>query len=309
MTAYLKYISQGSEQKVACDGVTSIGRDGGNDVVLSDLLVSRHHAMIRRLGKADYYLIDSGSSNGSRVNNRRITVPTLLGNADQITIGETTLVFESEPQQPSFTDSLSMQATVIMDEPVIKEVTLLVADIRGFTRLSERLPIRTLTRLMNQWFEQVSEAIVKNQGEVDKFIGDCVFARWESESSRNNVISALRTACDLRDITAALPDVFPEVSEPLFIGVGINTGMASIGVGSENTVLGDAVNIAFRLESATRELGTDVVLSESAYRSLPEYSWDDSERLLKLKGKQKAVKVVDFDFARVETLLHRIMSD
>jgi len=303
MTAYLTYVIDGSKERVACGGVTSIGRDGGNDIVLPDPQVSRHHAMVRRLGKADYYLIDSGSSNGSRINDRRITVPTQLEDADRITIGGTTLIFEADPQQASFSHSLSMQATVIMDEPVIKEVTLLVADIRGFTRMSEQLPIRTLTRLMHHWFERANEAIVKNGGVVDKFIGDCVFARWESDSSCNNVIHALRTACSLRDITTTLHHYFPELSEPLYIGVGINTGMASIGVGSENTVLGDAVNTAFRLEGATRELGTDVVLSEDAYGSLPNCLFGDAEHSLKLKGKARAVRAVALDFSRVEALL------
>lgn len=303
MSAYLSYCLNGCEERIECGRITSIGRDNGNDIVLPDLMVSRNHALIRRLGKSDYYLIDSGSSNGSTVNERRISVPTQLVDGDQIGIGGLRLSFEAEPQQPSFSDSISMQATVIMDEPVIKEVTLLVADIRGFTCLSEKLPIRTLTRLMHHWFERANEAIVENLGVVDKFIGDCVFARWESDSSRQNVMHALRTASALRGVTAALHHDFPELSEPLCIGVGINTGMASIGVGSENTVLGDAVNTAFRLEGATRELGTDVVLSEDAYTTLPERLSGDVAHSLKLKGKAKAVRAIALEFAQVEALL------
>jgi adenylate cyclase len=79
--------------------------------------------------------------------------------------------------------------------------------------------------------------------------------------------------------------------------------MASLGVGSDNTALGDAVNTAFRLEAATKELGTDIVLSESSYACLPERGWRGAEQQMKLKGKKKAVTVVGLDFDKAETLL------
>ena len=303
MSAYLTYFEGSGTARVPCGTVTTIGRDRSNDIVLSDLLVSRNHAMLRRLGEADYYLIDSGSSNGSRLNDRRILTPTLLGNADRITIGGTEFVFEQEARQNHFTDSLSCQATVIMDSPLIKEITILVADIRGFTSLSEQLPIRTLTKVMSHWFEQVSEVIYKHGGTVDKFIGDCVFARWESDDSRENVINALHTACVLRTVTTGLNTVFPELHESLRIGVGINTGIASLGVGCDNTALGDAVNTAFRLETASKELGVDIVVSESSCACLSDGRWCDTRKQVRLKGKRKPVNVVGLDFDRAESLL------
>jgi adenylate cyclase len=157
---------------------------------------------------------------------------------------------------------------------------------------------------MNQWFERVSEVIYRQGGMVDKFIGDCVFARWESGDSQENVVNALRTACLLRTVTTALHSSFPELPGPLRMGVGINTGLASLGVGSDNTALGDAVNIAFRLESATKELGVDVVLSESSYTSLPDCDWHDAEQEIKLKGKRNPVKVVGLHFDQAENLLN-----
>lgn len=303
MSAYLTFSEGFDTERVACGTITSIGRDRNNDIVLTDLQVSRNHAMVRRLGEADYYLIDSGSSNGSLLNDRRVTTPTLLRDGDRITIGATEFRFEQPERSGDFTDSLSFQATVIMHTPLIKEITILVADIRGFTTLSEQLPIRTLTKLMNQWFDQVSEVILQNGGTVDKFIGDCVFARWESEDARGNVLSAMRTACRLRSTTSALRETFSELLEPMRIGVGINTGMASLGVGSENTALGDAVNTAFRLEAATKALGVDIVLSESSYAYLPDGSWGLNEQQVALKGKKKPVKVVGLDFDRAENLL------
>lgn len=286
-----------------CGPVTSIGRDKGNDIVLSEPQVSRQHALIRRLGMEDYYFIDSGSSNGSRLNGRRITTPTLLADGDSITIGTTTLLFEHKAQASAFSDSISMQATMIVDEPVIKEITILVADIRGYTHLSEKLSIQTLTRVMNMWFDQTSEVIANNGGTVDKFIGDSVFARWDGECSRENIHNALRTACMLGEVTSGLYHSFSELSEPLRVGIGINAGMASVEVGSDNTALGDAVNTAFRLETASKELRTDVVLSESVYRGLPLGEWRDKAQPLHLKGKEKWVNVLGLGFEQIGSIL------
>jgi adenylate cyclase len=300
MTAYLTFPSESGMENVPCGVVTTIGRDRSNAIVLPDLQVSRNHAMVRRLGNADYYLIDSGSANGSKVNTRRITSPTLLHDGDRITIGTTEFRFAQETRSPTLNDSVSLQETVIAHTPLIKEITILVADIRGFTTVSEQLPIQTLTRLMNAWFEHVSDIIERNCGTLDKFIGDCVFARWDGDNPCANIANALRTACQVRSITARLSTTFPEIIEPLRIGAGINTGMASLGIGSDNTALGDAVNTAFRLETATKELGTDIVLSKSSYVCLPEHLWRGTEQMLKLKGKHQAVHVVGLSFEQAE---------
>lgn len=306
MSAYLKFSADTRQERVPCASVTTIGRDRSNTIVLPDLQVSRNHALVRRLGAADYYFIDSGSANGSQVNARRITSPALLRDGDRITIGTTELLFIQESQQPSLKESVSLQETVVVHTPLIKEITILVADIRGFTTMSEQLPIQTLTRLMNAWFEQVSGIIERHGGTVDKFIGDCVFARWESGAPRNNVIDALSTACRISTITSKLGITFTELTTPLRIGAGINTGLASLGTGSENTALGDAVNTAFRLESATKELGVDIVLSESSFASLPEPFWHGRAQQVKLKGKQTSVTVAGLDFAQAENLLTKI---
>lgn len=309
MTAYLTFNGESGAESVPCGAVTTIGRDRSNDVVLPDLQVSRHHAMVRRLGQGDYYLIDSGSANGSRLNERRLTTPTLLHHADRISIGTTEFVFELGELSPAFTDSLSFQATLVMDAPLIKEITILVADMRGFSRLSEQLSIQSLTRVMNAWFELVSSVIAKHGGTVDKFIGDCVFARWEHQDSRENVINALKTAGEIQEVTAGLCHTFPELSVPPGIGVGIHTGMASLGVGSDNTALGDAVNTAFRLETATKALRVDIVLSEHTASLLPFRQELGNKRSIRVKGKEKPVNVIGLKFGQAEALLDAVVSE
>ncbi len=309
MSAYLTYMRDNTQERELCSSTLTIGRDKNNNIVLTDLLVSRNHAMVRRLGGGDYYIIDSGSSNGTSVNGGRVSVPTRLRNGDRISIGLTEFIFEQGVQPARFNDSISFQQTVIFHSPVIKEITVLVADIRNYTALSEQVSIQTLSRLMSKWFQDVSDIIQKNGGTIDKFIGDCVFVRWNNDTAQDNVMRALHTAWQIAETTARLKLSFPELPQPLRIGAGINTGMASLGIGADNTALGDAVNTAFRLESATKEIGCDVALSESSYCHLPQHYWAGAERSLVLKGKKEPVRLVCLDFALVEQLLRENRGD
>ncbi|GMR15958.1 MAG: adenylate/guanylate cyclase domain-containing protein [Gammaproteobacteria bacterium] len=310
MSAQLKYKNGKIDQTIECSSVLTIGRDKNSDIVLKDLMVSRNHAMIRLIGGGDYYLIDSGSSNGSYINKKRVAMPTLLKNGDRVTIGHVVFTFTyQQADSIEKSDTLSLQDTIVVDSPDIKQNTILVADIRGFTSLSEQVDIKTLTRMMNKWFHNVSNAIFTNGGTVDKFIGDCVFARWETENEDNqdaSIVPALRSAWLINIITDKLNSSFPEVNEKIRIGVGVNTGAASVGIGQDNTALGDAVNIAFRLENASKMLDTDVVLSEAAYQHLPSMYWRGKEQHIRVKGKRDSIRILSLKFDEVESLLQSL---
>lgn len=310
MTAYIRYKRNGEIKEVPCNSVLSIGRDRNSDIVLPDLHASRNHAMIRRIGKGDYYLIDSGSSNGSFLNHQRISTPRLLKDGDHISMGRIDMVFTQLSHEEVAVDTLSLQDTLISDTPEeIRQLTILVADIRGFTALSEEVHIRTLTKVMNTWFHQVSDTILNHNGIVDKFIGDCVFARWESErDQQKTVIQALSAANQINIITRNLSNEFPEMKNPVSIGVGINTGAASMGIGQDNTALGDAVNIAFRLENATKIIGADIVLSETAYQHLPAEFVEHRRQYLRVKGKRDPVRICSMDFKDVDHVLKEMIS-
>ena len=304
MSAMICYINKGVNKKIPCKAVLTLGRDKNSDIVIIDLLASRNHAMIRRLGHSDYYLIDSGSSNGSFVNSHRVAIPRLLKTGDCIQIGGSELVFEQENKQENNMDTISMEETIISDRPVIRQITVLVADIRGFTSLSESVDIRMLTRMMTKWFHSVTDVITQHGGIVDKFIGDCVFARWESDiNEAESVMKALQAAVLINDVTEALNNNSNEVSEKLRVGVGINTGVASMGIGQDATALGDAVNIAFRLESATKVLGSDIVMSESSYCSLPEDCMAGEKQHIRVKGKRDVLRICSLHFNDVKSML------
>ena len=306
--ASLSYTIEDFSKTIPCKTVLTVGRDKSSDIVLADLMVSRNHAMIRRIGNGDYYLIDGGSSNGSYVNQQRVTMPKLLKHGDKITIGGIDFIFEQEAtavaQQQ---DHVELEETIVHDTPEIKKITILVADIRGFTSLSEEIPIRTLTQLMNNWFNRVNDIIAQQHGIVDKFIGDCVFARWEADDDElKTVVSALSAANAINKMTEDLNHTFTELTEELKIGVGINTGAASVGRGVDSSALGDAVNVAFRLESATKVLGKDIVLSETAYRHLPEKYWKPFTQKIRVKGKRDPVRIFAVDFTDVPMLIKAI---
>ncbi|VAW97565.1 Adenylate cyclase, partial [hydrothermal vent metagenome] len=307
MSASLSYTVEDFDKTIPCKTVLTVGRDKNSDIVLVDLMVSRNHAMIRRIGHGDYYLIDGGSSNGSYVNQHRVTMPKLLKHGDKITIGGIDFLFEQEVTIQSDEDAMVMEDTIVHDTPEIKKITIIVADIRGFTSMSEQIPIRALTRMMNTWFNQVSDVILKQDGIVDKFIGDCVFARWEADEDEvTTIINALEAAELISEVTEQLNNDFTELTEKLHIGVGINTGAASVSTGVDNSAMGDAVNVAFRLESATKMLGKDIVLSESAYRHFPEEYWKDQEQKIRVKGKRDPVRIFAIDFDVLPRLIKKM---
>lgn len=304
MSANVCYRNKGVSKKVPCKAVLTLGRDKNSDIVIIDLLASRNHAMIRRLGHNDYYLIDSGSSNGSFVNSHRVAIPRLLKTGDLIQIGGSELVFEQEHKVEDRMDTISMEETIISDRPVLRQITVLVADIRGFTSLSESVDIRTLTRMMTSWFHRVTDVITEHGGIVDKFIGDCVFARWEFDADEaESVIRALQAAVLINEVTEELNNNSAELSKQLRVGVGINTGVASMGIGQDATALGDAVNIAFRLESATKVLGTDIVMSESSYSTLPENCMAGEKQKIRVKGKRDVLRICSLHFDDVKKML------
>ena len=310
MPAYLSLPLAPGDERVECKSIVTIGRDAGSDIVLHDKKASRNHAMLRQLGNGDYYLIDEGSSNGCYVNGKLITAPTLLKDNDRLGIGETEIVFHQEPE-PGVTgvESSGEDTEIVAPTGDIRKFTILVADIRGYTSISENTPIKVLTRMMNEWFNRTRECVYDHHGVVDKFIGDCVYARWEvRDDAAGTVIDALGTACELNIISRDLTNTYPEASNPLNIGVGINTGTAALGADVSESAIGDAVNLAFRLESLSKEMGKDVIIGRNAYEFLPEGVWRSQQTSMRVKGKTDPVDVWGLKFAEAESILDQIRS-
>jgi adenylate cyclase len=173
-----------------------------------------------------------------------------------------------------------------------KDVTIMFADIRSFTALSEHMEPEEVVAMLNEYFSIMTDILFKHNGMLDKFVGDqmmAVFGHISNEKS--GARSAVRAALDMQKATAALMKERAEKNQPLFkIGIGINTGSAILAsVGSENrqdyTVIGDTVNTAARLEA--HAAGREIVMGERTCMHLPKKLPRGARQLLKMKNRSE----------------------
>jgi len=180
-------------------------------------------------------------------------------------------------------------------------VTTLFSDIRGFTTLSERSDPETLVDQLNEYFREMVDAVLQEDGTLQKFIGDAVMAVWGDTHTRGageDAIRAVRCALRMTEELKKLNAEWRQRDEriELAIGVGLNYGEAIVGnIGHprrmEFTVLGDAVNLASRLEGATKQYGQAVLVGDSVYKLTQEaFLYRHIDRIA-VKGKSSAVDV------------------
>lgn len=291
------------ERVIPLGAIFSIGRGPGNDLVLPDGRASRNHAVIRLQGDRTYYLLDLGSSNGTTLNGRRVTIPCALKNGDIVQVASGTLRFESAeeappPEAPAEDATGDIRTEVAFSS---ETVSILVVDIRNYTRLSELLPAETLSRVVGRWFQQAQEIIERNGGSIDKFIGDAVMAFWlkaRTEGDTRHAVGPIQTAMEMvalaeefnQEVVAASPALGFQV------GCGINCGqaiMGNIGVDARRdfTAVGDSVNVAFRLEKLCKELKREIVLSEEVVKAVGDAFAFEDLGPQKIRGKAQDVRV------------------
>lgn len=153
-----------------------------------------------------------------------------------------------------------------------KAITVLFSDIRGFTSMSEHIQPEKLADVMARYLQPMTEAVFAQQGTLDKYIGDAVMALFNAPLDLpDHEMAACRAAVAMQYAQLRINDDLATLGvKPLRTGIGINAGPAIVGnLGStirfNYTAIGDAVNLASRLESATKKLGVDVALGESVY--------------------------------------------
>src|SRR5947209_9588528 len=155
-------------------------------------------------------------------------------------------------------------------QPRKNEVTVMFSDIRGFTSISEKLDPQELALLLNQYLTNMTKIVFDHSGTLDKYIGDAVMAFWGAPFVEpGHAIRACRSALQMMSRVAELREQWRTQNKPeLDIGIGLNTGVASVGnMGSElrygYTAMGDAVNLASRLEGLNKEYRTHILVSET----------------------------------------------
>ncbi len=277
--------------------VLTIGRSQSNQLMLEDQKVSRRHAEIRLMAPGRYRLADMGSANGTWLNDRRLTAPCDLQNGDLIQIGASCLRFESSATGVKEVTCTAGTASQLLNRYVI----LLVADIRNYTRMSEALPRERFSRFVKDWFKECGRLIEAQGGAIDKFIGDAVMCYWlvsDQENPAGEIRSALTVARELVGAAATysgrLSGTFP--GHAFAIGVGLSMGNAilgNVGTGANQsiTLVGDSVNIAFRLEALTKEKKAAVIVTTNIAGCAPAgFAFVDLGQA-EVKGRKKAVAI------------------
>lgn len=254
----------------------TVGRGDDNNFVLPDRWISRNHAMLQCTETGDFYLIDLGSRNGSFVNGRRVSIPVTLRNGDRVMFGQTEMQFHcpSNKNNSDINQNMSSE-TQTSTLHVRRLMTVMVIDIRDFTVLTRQLDEKILSALIGTWFREAGNIIRKSGSWVDKYIGDAVMAIWFHGSQgvgNDEILNILQAVSNLHTMTVSLSKQYP-LPFSLRIGAGINTGYAMVGnTGSgdrpDYTAIGDTVNAAFRLESATKQIGLDIAMGEETYNCI-----------------------------------------
>ena len=180
-----------------------------------------------------------------------------------------------------------------------KELTVMFCDMRGFTQMSEQMAPTELQAFLNSVFSQLTAIISTHRGTVDKYMGDCVMAFWGApvdtpDHAELAVAAALEMAAAVHTINDAhRAGGRPEIS----VGIGLNTGVMSVGdMGSalrrSYTVVGDAVNLASRLEGLSGYYGVEVIASETTRRATPAFAWQELDHV-RVRGKAQSVAVFE----------------
>ncbi|HEX7155352.1 MAG TPA: adenylate/guanylate cyclase domain-containing protein [Thermoanaerobaculia bacterium] len=179
-----------------------------------------------------------------------------------------------------------------------RELSILFSDIRGFTSISEASEPEEVVDMLNEYLTKMVDILLAHGGTLDKFIGDAVMGFWNAPAADpDHARNAVACAVEMVQETARLRERWvAEGKAELRIGVGINTGEAVAGnIGAERvfgyTVIGDAVNLASRLEGKNKDYVTEIIVSEFTLArigdSFPTVYLDE----VKVKGKDKAVKI------------------
>lgn len=198
---------------------------------------------------------------------------------------------------PELVDEMVKDPQAYSMEATNKELTVMFCDMRGFTKLSEKMEPTQLQELLNSVFNRLTDIISGNRGTIDKYMGDCVMAFWGAPVEiPDHARLAVKTAMEMANAVRKINEEHRAKGIPeIGIGIGLNTGTMCVGdMGSDNrrayTVIGDAVNLGSRLEGLSKAYGVDIVVSESTRKLAGEFAWQELDKV-RVKGKEQAVAI------------------
>lgn len=181
-----------------------------------------------------------------------------------------------------------------------KDVSVLFSDIRSYTTLTEKLKAEEVVSMLNEYFESMVDAVFQNKGTLDKYIGDAIMAVFGSPLPlEDHAWRAVQTALEMRQRLVEFNDHRRDQNKPIIrIGIGIHSDSVISGnIGSskrmEFTAIGDGVNLGSRLESASKQYGTDIIISENTYTPCAEKIRVRELDCIRVKGKNEPVKIYE----------------
>jgi len=190
-----------------------------------------------------------------------------------------------------------------------KEVSVLFSDIRGYTSLSEVLSAEEVVSMLNEYFETMVESVLTHKGTLDKYIGDAIMAVFGTPLALpDHAWLAVQTAIDMRhrlkEFNAKRVEKLKPQGQKEFdlvnikIGIGVNSDSVISGnIGCtkrmEFTSIGDGVNLGSRLEGTSKVYGTDIIISETTYKSCADRIWTRELDRIQVKGKNQPISIYE----------------
>jgi adenylate cyclase len=196
-----------------------------------------------------------------------------------------------------------------------RDISVFFSDIESFTTISESLSPEDLITFLNEYLTEMTDIIFKNNGTLDKYIGDAVMAFWGAPVPlENHKFLACKTSLEMKKRLAELRIKWiSENKIPINFRIGLNAGDTIVGnVGGSQrfdyTIIGDTVNLASRLEGANKEYGTRILISESIYDSVKDSVVARELDILVVKGRTKPIRVYELIALKEETLMPELVN-
>jgi adenylate cyclase len=262
----MAWLETKSEERIPVSGLCTFGRTEGNTVVLQTPKVSRRHAMIHEQD-GEFWVVDLGSTNGVQINGDRVTHPVRLHDSDHIQMPGTSFTFRQAAKpvaaaEPRRAPPLKQNRLTVADIRLMK-CWILLADVQGFTQMSQRVAAEELAPLVGKWMVDCQEIIRNEKGVLAKFLGDGFLAYW---MDRDEAVASIVSACwefQALQKSAALP-----------FRIMLHYGVVSFGGHSpdaSHTMIGPELNFAFRLEKVASRLNLPWIFSDTAASRLQEH--------------------------------------
>ncbi len=256
----------------------------------------------------DQTLLSKGNEQQRSVN---LSVNTIADAADLSKVRGALVVMEDISDEKRLKSTMYRYMTQELAEELLKlddaklggdrkDVSILFSDIRGYTALTESLEAEEVVGMLNEYFESMVDAIFKNKGTLDKYIGDAIMAVFGSPLPlKDHAWRAVQTSLEMRHRLAEFNARRTANNKvPIRIGIGINSDSVISGnIGSskrmEFTAIGDGVNLGSRLESASKQYGCDIIISEYTYKPCADQVCARELDKIRVKGKTQPVSIYE----------------